>query len=112
MIKVKVVKLDGAAAVVEFGGKRVIVPREALDRSQRCERETFECGIPYGVDFETLFSGIAVTTGVDIARELHNLGIWTVEDVMADSVRVRQAINLAHGTTLTTVLNSVRALKK
>ena len=109
MIKTRVIQYDGAAAVVEYEGKRVIIPKDAVDgKTGHVERQVFECGIPFGVDFESLFEGIRATTGADLARAMHELGIWTVEDVLADSRRTRQAIQMAHGTLLTEVLNRAR----
>ena len=112
MIKVKVIEVDGQAAIVESDGERRIIPYNTVNKQRRCEQEVFDMGIPYGVDFKSVFDGMKATTSEELERELHSFGVWTVEDALANPAKVRQAIMAAHGTVLATVLNTIRALKR
>jgi len=93
----KVVKVEGEAALVENDGEegweRRIVPNRILNNGI-VEKEEFDRGITYGLPWEDLLTP-QVTPEV-IANALRQRGIWTLEDVRRNPGKVLAALQSAY----------------
>ena len=89
-IAVNLVRREGKAALVEWKrGRKVvhtIVPVEAVIDEKVLETD-LEAGLPFGEDW-TQVDGVTE----ELAKALHDIDIWTKEDLLARSHLVRDAV--------------------
>lgn len=98
--------LDG-----EYPNRAWVTPDQITDGAGR-HLTVFhpEGGIPYGVDWSELTSGMLNTT--EIERRLHQANIWTVEDLQRQPNVALGVIRAVAGDVLQELLTSARALQK
>lgn len=117
-MRVAIIEQRGAAVLVEWrdgtGLHRAIVPGDAGTstlhgnvRDFDVRYTTLEQGVSFGMAFERL--EIGTVGAASIARELHERGIWTADDVRKNVAGVRAALLAAYGKDLEALLNAARA---
>lgn len=92
-MNVKVILQKGGSALIEYvADERVLrsyVPASELS-DDRVSDEVAEQGIPYGFPWEDITIEF---DGQRYADELHNLGVWTVEDATRNPNKVWAALH-------------------
>lgn len=92
-MKVRIVKRDGQAALVEWesttGYRRAIVPADSVIEDD-CPDEMLAAGIRVGVEWERYIHLQA--TPEKLANELRKRGIWKMEDLRANLIYARAAV--------------------
>lgn len=87
--QIKLLYKKKSAALIEYledgTPTRVSVPTEQIlynaDKNvYEAPKELLRSGIPYGAPWEELFPDVHIT-GLDVEKELHKNGIWTVDDL-------------------------------
>jgi hypothetical protein len=74
--------------VVEWDQRRAIIPKTSLDGDE-VSQEVLEQGIPYGLPWGELIK-VKITAQM-IEEALHSRGIWTAEDALRNSSKVKAA---------------------
>lgn len=107
-IDVTVIKTDGQSALVQYvnsGLQRVHVPAyQVVDG--KCDKETLDAGIQYGLPFDELVT-INVTPQY-VAECLHAADIWSLDDIVHKPNAVNAALKRAYGLDLAALLKSAR----
>lgn len=92
MTKVRVIRQEGSAAIVEYRTdgdvRRAIVPTESV-YSNECDDDTLCAGVDYGVDWPSVVEIKANSS--DVARQLRLRGIWGWEEAQCDMTEARAA---------------------
>jgi hypothetical protein len=111
-VPVKVVKVDGKAALVEWLEKgelaRGVVPvGEVHDGT--CGADTLDAAAPYGVPWVKLLDAEEMkTTPTALEAELHKRGIWTTEDIEKNFSHAQAALMAALGLDIQLLLRIAR----
>jgi len=111
-IKVRVIRQDGAAALVEWRAdevlRRAIVPAAAA-QGGHCAADVLEAGIPYGLPWERLLA--PRVSPFLIAKELRQRGIWTFADLQRPGGMdaAQQALLAAYGLDLAALVTAARS---
>ena len=71
-VSVRVLRVEGASALVERGGARAFVPAKAV-KDGTMSPAALARGVPYGAPWERLGEGLAA--------DLRAAGVWTREDL-------------------------------
>lgn len=104
VVTARVVKKQGLAFVIEYEhGSRLYRVIHPLPITGEVALESVEEGIPYGIDWASVIHPNPVRA-VDFERELHKLGLWTRDDVMARPNEVISAIQAVYGIDLAAIL--------
>jgi hypothetical protein len=116
-MKISIIEQRGHAALVEWrdgaGLHRATLPARVIGATEGEHHATWaelQQGIPFGMDFMDL--EIGNVGAASIARELHERGIWTADDVKKNVAGVRAALLAAYGKDLETLLNAARAAQR
>jgi hypothetical protein len=91
----KTIKTKGKVALVEHEGQRRIVPLKEASNP-----EAFEMGMPWGVPWEEVELRASPDT---LAAELRRRGIWTEQDLRANSGTALAAIQSVYGVDLSSL---------
>ena len=83
MIKVKQLRLRNDSVLVEYidSNKRIqrcYIPQEEVEQGL-VDPKVLDMGIPYGEDWESLFSKYRLDVAL-LSETLHKNGIWTIDD--------------------------------
>ena len=112
-VEVKVIRQDEQAALVEWHDgqavNRAIVPLRSLVDGT-CSFEELQRGIPYGVPWSALITLKATPEAVE--RALWNVGIWTVEDLLARPQAAVGALQNVYGTDVAMLMRAARRYKE
>ena len=97
-MNVTVIQVQQQASLVEYiadgSSRRAIVPTDCVritdgKKEGWVSDEEIEMAIPYGVPFDEL---VLTVSGLLLAEELHNSGVWTTSDIEANPDMVINAI--------------------
>jgi len=116
-MKIKVISVQKKAAVIEYFAdgvkQRCIIPEESLENGNTVRDELLSASIPYGVDWESQLEGVIgnVTSGM-VAEEFHKAGLWTAEDVMADSRKVEGVLRAIYSFDLAGIISIAKNMMK
>ena len=121
MISIKLLKVQGQAAVVSFRDKegmlqaRIIsrddIPGLRLGDSTAVPDRIVTKGTEYGIEMEILLGDKYVIRPVDLEQEFRKRGLWTYEDINSNPQLVRAAINSLSGRVHAEVLERSRELR-
>lgn len=124
-IKVKVIKKERGAVLVEYGEtpagggevrtRRLILPPDALDeKTSEIDAVSVETGIDYGGDWETYLEGVVdpEATVWRIAEYLRQAGIWTCDDLRDDPNAAIGAIQRAYRLDYINLLTSCKGVER
>lgn len=90
MLPVHLIFSGPKQVVVEWEGKGYILPPSCVVEG-KVSRDDLEMASPYGAPWEEL---IHVPSAHDIAKELRRRGVWTYEDLIANSRNAGEAFLL------------------
>lgn len=98
-VVVKVLSLDGSAAVVEYLGndnsiKRVSIPKKSV-KDNKVDEETLDAGIIFGENWTEIVNDVGIgkeALAENINNALHKRGIWTYADALANIGAVRASV--------------------
>lgn len=105
---VKIIKEDGLSSVVEtvLDGmliRRIIPTHQVIDGV--ASTETLEAGIDYGLPFaEIIHPSQDFQTRIEVA--LHNIDVWTLDDLYKKSSAVRAALQAVYGIEVSQIIQS------
>jgi hypothetical protein len=92
------------SAVVEYtkAGKlaRVVVPAEFVIGGA-VDADLIEAGVPYGLPIASLVT--MKSTPEALENHLHNLGIWTAEDILTHPAEVQGALQATYAVDASTI---------
>lgn len=110
-MKVKVIREEHNSSLIEWveDGKlyRSILPSSEVDEEGNCGNP--HQGLPYGDSFLPFI--VVDITSEEIQNQLHNSGIWTLEELLKQPSIVQGALNAAFGKVLANLLTKVMLLK-
>jgi len=99
-VKVKVIKIKGQAALVEWeqngAPKRGTIPARPLEEGYDVEKSVLDMAIPYGEPW-AMVVGDVENAAQAVEDELHRRGIWTAADLLAKRAAARDAVAEAVG---------------
>ena len=109
LVKVRVVRVTGPSAVVEWAGglKRAVIPAAEVISDElyaTVPADVLDEGAPYGLPWERLVKMEA--TPEKLADELHRNGIWTMEDVESNPRAIMGALQTVYGVELSTLIQA------
>jgi hypothetical protein len=112
MTQVKSIRVKGNAALVEFvlSGKlqRKFIPASEIVNGAVAD-DVLNQGILYGYPWED----INITFDSErFADELHNVGVWTIEDALKSPLKVWAALNATLADGITAILQTASYEKK
>jgi len=99
-MKAKVIRSKNSAVLLERVSElgvteRVSIPDTGLEPDSEglieVDEETFDRGIPYGLPFESTVDSLDISSS-EIANALHNVGLWTAEDLNKNPGMVQGAL--------------------
>src|SRR5512139_1978782 len=101
----KTIHIQGNTALVEHNGRRAIVPVAESGDPGAITR-----GIPYGLPWELIIGQAGGMQGSPrlLADRLHELGIWTGDDLRARPQAALGAIQAVYGLDLAALLRAAR----
>lgn len=111
MQKVRIIHQEGESALVEWHDgqqlQRTYVPANEIDELGRVKAP--EKGIPHGDDLLALIK--VRVTPERVVERLHQSGIWTIDDLLANPNLVTGAINAAAAAFLESLLDNAQRAK-
>lgn len=113
---VKVISTKYQGSLIEWSEdgalRRGIVPEEVIiDDAVR--DDLLSIAIPYGLDWEHILADtMANVTPQIISNNLHNSGIWTIDDLRSNPMVALGAIQSAYGLDISILLRSAETFVK
>lgn len=104
--QVKVIRVKGQAALVEYAGNRAIIPETAIVTKLSdtfVANSDLEAAIPYGIDWEEELDEVYSITRSELINKLHEAGIWTYADFVRSPDAVIGALHSAFGMTFSSI---------
>jgi len=105
---VKVIQKTETTVLVEYKkddlSERKIIPRSELGDGQVLD-SVLDSGIPYGYPWEEISLSF---DSFKFAEEMHQVGLWTVEDAMKNPQGLWSALNATYGDQISQVLQVAR----
>lgn len=118
---VKLIKVQGQAAVVSFWDKSGMIQARIVSRDDvaglrvgqagMISSSILDSGTEYGIDWEIFLGETGVITPTDIEQELRKRGIWTYEDINKNSPQVMAALNALSGRVFANLMSEARKFK-
>lgn len=110
-VKVKLVKAEGAAAIVEYRDngavKRAIVPNAEVIGGQ-ISKEALDLGIPYGgIELSDYLPEQMVINVNDLQNLLRERGIWDFEDYFKNPEIIVGCLHKLYGLGVTSIQNAI-----
>lgn len=110
-VKVKLVRVEGAAAIVEYRSdnriKRVIVPNSEVQAGQ-VSQEVLDLGIPYGgIELGDYLPEQLVINTSDLQNLLRERGVWDYEDFFREPQVIVGCLQKLYGLGVTTIQNAI-----
>lgn len=110
--RVNIILKKNQVALVEYRTdklKRVSVPVSVIQNGM-VDLDILEMGIPYGENWTNLITLSA--TSLDLENELHEMGIWTAQQVIENPNRVLNALMAVYQIELSTILRIAKGVVK
>lgn len=108
-IKVQIVKIVGDTALVQWTDgkrrKRGFVPHNKID-GDKVDEKIIEMAKPYGIPFADLVTMKA--TAQQLEDKLYDNGIWTIEDLTANSKAVPGILQSVYAVDMATLFKVAR----
>lgn len=104
--QVKIVRVKGQAALIEYEGNRSIVPESVIITKASdtfVANSDLEAAIPYGIDWEDELDEKYIITRSQLIDRLHEAGIWTYADFVRSPDAVIGALHSAFGMTFSSI---------
>ena len=121
LVEVKVLKVQGQAAIITFRDKdgmiqaRVVshddVAGLRLREAGMISSNILEAGTEYGIDWEVFLGDSDVIKPIDIEQEFRKRGLWTYEDINKNSPQVMAALNALSGRVFAQLMSEARKVK-
>jgi hypothetical protein len=108
MKKVKLIRQEGEAALVQHMHLRVTIPSGELVNGH-CSEEALAAGIPWGEPWDEIVS-ISLKPEM-VAARLRRLGAWTWDDLLENPLKARQAFVSALGNDIQNFMRKLKEIK-
>lgn len=102
--KVTIIKNKSGTALVEWDNgtlQRGYIPSNLIPDDYLVNENDLQLAVPYGVQWEDILTLDVTIRQLDF--ELKKLGIWTLEDVLANSDKVLNALKAVYGLELSKI---------